>query len=127
MNKKYEILKDSFLNISDRKLFKIRALKDFGDVKKGDLGGYVETEYNLITTGDAWVSDDARVFGNARVYGNAQVSGDAWVSGKAQVYGNAKVYGDAQVSGNARVSDDARVSGDAWVFNNKLEKENKNV
>ena len=26
------------------KLFQIKALKDFGDVKAGDLGGYIEKE-----------------------------------------------------------------------------------
>jgi hypothetical protein len=77
-------------------LYRIQALKDFGDVKSGDNGGWVENQLNLSQEGNCWV------------YGNARVSGDAWVSG------NARVSGDAWVSGNARVYGDAMVSGDAW-------------
>ena len=84
-------------------LFQIKAEMSFGDVSKGELGGYIEKEDNLSQEGNAWVSGDARVYGNARVYGDARVSGDA------------RVYGDAWVSGDARVSGNARVYGDAWV------------
>lgn len=88
---KYEILKDEFTELDGRKLYKIRALKDFRNVKKGTVGGYIESEQNLSQEGDAWV------YGNARVSGDARVYGDAWVSGDARVYGNAQVYGDAWV------------------------------
>ena len=88
-------------------LRRIKSLIDFSDVKKGELGGFIEKEENLSHGGDAWV------YGNARVSGNARVYGDAWVYGNARVSGNARVYGDARVSGNARVYGDARVSGNA--------------
>ena len=112
---KYEILKDEFIEFDGRKLYRIRALKDFHNVKKGKVGGYIASERNLSHEGEAWVygnacvSGDARISGDARVYGDAQVYGDAWVSGNAQVYGNARVYGDAQVYGNAQVSGNAQV------------------
>ena len=118
--KKYK-LTDKTINFLGITLYQIEAIKDFGDVATGELGGFVEKECNLAHGGDAWVygdaqvSGDARVYGDARVSGDAQVSGDAWVSGDAQVYGDAWVYGDAHVSGDARVSGDAQVSGDAWV------------
>src|SRR5574337_259934 len=74
MSKKYElVLNDSTMINGGVKLFRIKALKDFGIVKKGDLGGYIEKEDNLSQEGDAWVS------GNARVTGHAWVSGNAWV------------------------------------------------
>ena len=107
--KKFE-LTDEKKEFLGRTLFRIKALINFGIVKKGELGGFVEKEYNLDHDGDAWVS------GNALVYGNAQVSGDAWVYGDARVYGDAQVYGDAWVYGNALVYGNARVSGDAWVY-----------
>lgn len=87
-------------------LHRIRALKDFGYVEAGDLGGWIEKEENLSHDGRCWV------YGTARVYGDAQVSGDAQISGDAQV------FGDARVSGDAWVSDDAWVFGDAWVYGN---------
>ena len=98
MNPKYEFTGET-MDCFGYTLRQIEAIENFGDVKKGDIGGWIETEKNLSMYGNAWVSDDARVFGNARV------------SGDALVFGNALVYDDAWVFGNALVSDDARVSG----------------
>ena len=99
--KKYELLQDQTIEWCGRTLCRIRALRDFGDVHAGDVGGYIECERNLSQDGDAWVYDDARV------------CGDAWVSGNARVYGDARVYGNACVCDNARVSDNALVCGNA--------------
>ena len=115
---KYEILKDEFIESNDRKLYRIKALKDFLNVKKGEAGGYIESEKNLSQKDNAWVYGNSRVSGNAWVSGDAQVYNNAWVYGNARVYGNAQVSGDACVSGNAQVSDDAQVSGNAWVSGN---------
>ena len=86
--KKFELTNEFITNMFGTKLFRIRALVEFGDVEAGELGGYVEKESNLGHDDNAWVYD------NARVYGDAQVSGDA------RVCGNARVYGDARVCGN---------------------------
>ena len=99
-------------------LYRIEALIDFGSVKSGERGGFVEAENNLDQDGDAWVSGNALVSGNARVYGDARVYGNARVYGDARVYGNALVSGNAQVSGDALVSGNAWVSGDARVSGN---------
>ena len=99
-------------------LYQIKALKDFGGVKTGDLGGWVASEKNLSQEGNCWVSGNARVSGDARVSGNARVFGDARVSGDAEVSGNARVFGDAKVFGDARVSGNVEVSGDAMVYGN---------
>ena len=111
--KKFELTTEFITNMFGKKLFRIKALVEFGNVKAGELGGYVEKEENVSQDGNAWVSGDARVYGDAevsgdaRVSGNAEVSGNAWVYGDAWVSGNAWVYGNAWVSGNARVSSDA--------------------
>ena len=52
---------------------RIRALIDFGNVKKGELGGFIEKEENLSHENNAWVYDDAWVSGNAEVSGDARV------------------------------------------------------
>lgn len=93
--KKFELTTEFITNAFGKKLFRIKALVEFGDVKAGELGGYVEKEENVSQDGNAWVSGDARVYGNAWVYGDARVSGDAWVSGNARVSGDALVFGDA--------------------------------
>ena len=91
MAKKYELVLDDTIEFLGRKLFRIRAKISFGIVKKGKLGGYIESENNLSHFGNAWVYGNARVYGDAWVYGNAMVCGDAWV------YGNAMVCGDAEI------------------------------
>jgi carbonic anhydrase/acetyltransferase-like protein (isoleucine patch superfamily) len=131
--KKFELTTEFITNAFGKKLFRIKALVEFGDVKAGELGGYVEKEENVSQDGNAWVSGDARVYGNAWVHGNAKVYDDAWVSDNAkvfdnaEVYGNARVSGDARVSGNARVSGDARVYGDAWACGNAWVRGNARV
>ncbi|WP_375610886.1 MULTISPECIES: hypothetical protein [unclassified Bartonella] len=117
MEKKYE-LTDEMDEVGGRTLYRIRALKDFGNVKKGDLGGFIEKEGNLSHGGDCWVGDYARVYDNARVYQNAHISGYAYV------YGDARVYGDALVSDEAKVYNYAKIYGDAdlrcedWIGSN---------
>jgi hypothetical protein len=50
-------------------LYRVVALKDFGNVKAGDIGGWVESEHNLSQEGDCWVYGDAYVCDDAQVYG----------------------------------------------------------
>lgn len=120
MSKKYK-LTDETINLNGATLYRIEALKDFGEIKKGDKGGFIESENNLAHEGDAWVSDNAHVYGDACVFDNARVYNNAFVSGYAQVYGNAFVYGNAWLYDNTRVcdyawvADNARVYGDANV------------
>lgn len=122
--KKFELTTD-FIIFCGIKLFRIRALIEFSDVKAGEVGGYIEKEKNLSQLGEAWISGNAKVFGNALVSGNAKVSGNAWVSDNAkvsdkvwifdnaEVSGNAEVFGNTWISGDAEVSDNAEVSGNA--------------
>ena len=77
--KKYELTEET-VTVYGKTLYRIRAVRDFGSVKTGEFGGYIEKEENLSHFGDAWVYGDARVFDNARV------SGNAWVYGNAEVF-----------------------------------------
>ena len=65
---KYEILRDDKIEVAGHTLYRIRALRDFNDVKAGDLGGYIEGKENLSQEGNCWV------YGNACVCGNAQIN-----------------------------------------------------
>ena len=73
--KKYEFTGETkqvgfFGNIT---LKRIRATMEFGIIKIGDLGGWIEKEENLSHKGNAWVYDNAKVYGNAKVCGDAKV------------------------------------------------------
>ena len=99
-NKKYEftgVTKETWAGT----LHQIRAIRDFRNVKAGDIGGWIEKEENLSHDGDCWVYGDARVFGDAVVYGNARVFGDAGVFGNARVFGDAVVTTTVKTFGNA--------------------------
>lgn len=121
-NLKYKILEDNYILYLGKKLYKIQALKDFSNVKKGDIGGYVESYDNLSQEGNCWIYDDAKVYEDAQIYeyaqiyGSAEVYGSTKVSGNAYVYGSAFVYGSAIVHGNAKVYEDARIYGSAKVY-----------
>lgn len=119
--KKYKFTgetKTIYLPFGTVTLHRIKAVVEFGLVKVGDLGGWIEKEENLSHEENAWVYGDAEVCGNAKVYGNAKVCGNAKVYGDAEVYGNAWVCGDAEVYGDAKVYGDAEVRGNAWVCGN---------
>ena len=116
---KYELTTDSITH-NDVTLYRIKALKDFGNVKAGELGGYVQSLDNLSQEGLCWIYSDAKVFGNAEVFGGAHVFGYARVFGSAQIFDNAKVFGGAQVFGSAKVSKNANIEKqkDYIVFSN---------
>ena len=67
-------------------LHRIKATVEFGFVKVGELGGWIEKEENLSHEGKAWVCGDAKVWGNANVCGDAKVWGNAKVCGNAEVF-----------------------------------------
>ena len=82
---KYKIIKNS--NHSETKiirngkvLYRIEALKDFGSVKAGDWGGFVELEYNLSQEGNCWI------FWHAKVWGNVQITGDSIICGRSNIF-----------------------------------------
>ena len=90
-------------------LNRIRAVVDIpeADVKKGDIGGWIEKEENL--SGNAWVYDDSKVYGEAKVYDNAKIKGSS------EVRDSAKVFGDTNIKNKSVVKYHASVSGNVLV------------
>ena len=101
--KKYELVKNEYIKFNGKKLYRIKALKDFGNVEVGDIGGYIESENNLSHSNNCWIYGGAEVWGNAEVFGDAKVWGNAEVWGDSKVFGNAEVWGDSKVFGNSKV------------------------
>lgn len=114
--KKYRLLQDTAIQFRGHKLYRIEAIKNFGNVKKGDLGGYIESEDNLSQLENCWVLDNAKVLGNAKVSGNAHVFDDALVYGNALVLDNAQVYGSAEVLNYAQVYEYGEVHSNAVIY-----------
>lgn len=112
MEKKYEILKDQAITMNGSAIYRIKALKNFGDVKAGDIGGFVESEENLSHEGPCWI------YGDAMVYHKAKVKDNAIARDYVHMFNNARVMENAIVEGHARVSDDSTVFGNARVKDN---------
>jgi carbonic anhydrase/acetyltransferase-like protein (isoleucine patch superfamily) len=130
--RKYELVRDQQIVADSTTLYRIRALKSFGKVKAGDLGGFIGSERNLSQDGQCWVSDEARVYGtayvsdnaqvsdHARVFDNARVSGDALVFEKSRIYGDAQLHDKATVCGEGQVFEKASVYGDSIICDHSL-------
>lgn len=95
-HEKYK-LTNEIIVFGDRILYRIQALTDFGNVKKGDLGGFIEKEENLSQKGNCWVYDNAMVFDNTIIHDNVIIRD------KAKVYSNIVIFGNTVICGNAKV------------------------
>ena len=100
-------------------LHRIRALQDVGkDVKKGDLGGYVESESNLSfePKDNAWLYDDSIACNTAYVcqdsclYKKSMAKDKAYISKGSSMSGSSIVEDDAMIQG-ASLYGNARISG----------------
>lgn len=138
--KKYELTNES-INHGGQTLYRIKALRNFNDVKDGQLGGYVQREENLSQSGNSWiynegmvyekarVEEDAKIYNEAKIYGNATINKSAIVRKNAKVYEDAvvtdyskvceraKVFGSAALTGETVVTDDAQVLGLSKLVN----------
>ena len=87
--RKYDITSKTHPN--NPSLHRIIALRSFGNVREGELGGWIANAGNLSHADNCWVFSDALVYDHAQVFGNAQVYGHAQVFGSARVFGSAYV------------------------------------
>ncbi len=137
---KYRLNRDISTRAGEKTLYVIEALRDFSDVSRGDIGGFVESEENLSHEGNCWVYHSAMVYDKARVNRDAKikdranvrdyamVSDKAVVAGQTEVFqraviydealidGLCSVYGNAQIFGKAKIFGHSKVHDDAWVY-----------
>jgi len=120
---KYE-LTDETTKVNGITVYRIRALKDismkYSLIQEGELGGFVESEFNLAQEGNCWISDNAVVFGNAKVYDNAEIRGRSYIFGNARIFHDAAVwdsscFGSAWIYGEASLYD-SECYGDSLIY-----------
>lgn len=121
MIKKYELTGQK-KEYKGRTLYRIRALKELdlgigvGNVKKGDLGGWIQKiGLSLSHNGNSWVGEDAMVMDNATVMDDAVFTGDAIAKNSAIIKGKTLVCGHAIIEDNAVISEHALIYGDTNV------------
>lgn len=108
MNRKYKFT-DNTRYEEKHILYQIEALRDFGDVTKGTLGGFIECDYNLSHDGDCWVGKGVKVYGNARIDKNAFIGRNeeeelvicdgVFITGPIYIQGNGYINGDIGIYG----------------------------
>lgn len=133
--KKYELTSETKTIITEKgtvSVYRIRALVDISEeVKAGDLGGWVESENNLLQSRSCWIFDDSVCYDNARIYGNAVLRNNSVCCEEAGLNGDAVINGSC-IKGEARVRVGATVKNSiiggtaeiakSRVFNSKIEK-----
>lgn len=130
MEKKYKLIEGSRFWQYGRPLYRIQALRDFSDVKKGDLGGFVESEGNLSQEGDCWIYDMAQAMEKSRVEDDAclrdcsKMYGSSLLKDKAQLQGCARMIQYACLADNA-VAIDTEISGFADITGEVVIRRNK--
>lgn len=85
MKYKYTGLKKNFDN---KTLKQIVATKDFGNVKKGEVGGWVEFYSNLDQNDESWIDGQSFVYSNSHICRNSIIQGSCIKNSYVQ---NAKV------------------------------------
>lgn len=60
-------------------------------VKKGDVGGWIESESNLSQQGTAWVRSGSYVYGHSRVAGDVLVEGNSRIGTESELQGRGVV------------------------------------
>ena len=108
-------------------LHRIRATKDFSDVKAGDFGGLIQDKSNLSQEGDCWIYDEAKVYDGAVIEGNAQIRNNAIVRDKSKVDGEAQVLDSTTIEDCSHITDNAKVYNRAKVTECSIVKGNAKV
>lgn len=122
MNKKYELTEDTIV-YRGKELHRIKALRDFGDVKKGSLGGFIESEDNLSHEGDCWIYDDSFAYANSKVCDTSSIHGYSKVC-DCELYDNSEINGDSKINNvimhnNSKIID-STLYGDIQLFGHSM-------
>lgn len=132
--KKSTILKrvtwDDIDDTADVTLYRIRAIKSFGDVKAGELGGLVESEKNLSHGCTCWIDytsaviDDAKVLEHGVVMQNSVVRNHSIIYGKSKISVESRVHGNSRITGNVVVNNsditDSRINSTSKICSSTL-------
>lgn len=100
MAKKYELTEEFLHSSNGTRMFRIKALVNipYHGVKRGELGGFIESVNNLSHQGNAWVMP------NCHVFGDSEISGDVIVKNGAEIQ-DSHLSDDMVVSGVVKIKD----------------------
>ena len=113
MKQKYELIKH-------KDIYQIIATKNFGNIKKGTLGGYVTSEKNLSQEGKCWIEKTAYVLGDSTIKDDALVKKGCYISGHNEITGSSIIGENNTLLGtilvyNATIEPNNSVCGDVII------------
>lgn len=128
---KYELTNET-INFNGKVLYRIKSLRDLECVRKGEIGGYVESERNLSQYGECWVGGNSKVYEKARIIENARILENSNIYGNAILGGDIKTYDNSEIGGSIEIKGDipffdARIIDKANVYNVNLKNENGEI
>src|SRR5450631_2440981 len=136
-NPKYRLdLEDFQITPEGTKIYRIIALRDFGDVirvEKGQKGGYIEGEHNLSHSGNCWPAGLSRISKQGRLEKNAFIcdyvevtdhvlmTDDTYADGRVHMGGWVRMLDESMAGDHARLmgtvlmSKRSRAGGNAFL------------
>ena len=115
MKLKFKRTNETIILNKKRTLYRIKTLVDFGNIKAGTKGGYVEFDENLSHDGLCWIADKAMAYGHSRVSGNGLLKDRAVIKDYVCVHGNGIVCGEAYLNKSVHVFDNGAVGGQSFL------------
>lgn len=117
-NPKYRLDPTDFRKAPDgARLYRVVALRAFGNVEAGQRGGYIESEDNLSHQGNCWVAGKhTMVRQQARLNDDALACDYVDISGNAQLYDQALACGHADITGDVKMYDETTADGYCRLF-----------
>lgn len=125
--KKYKLTENIKKFSETEILYQIECISEFGDIKPGDLGGYIPSEEVLSQTGNCWIDSNSFVRGNSKISDNVIISGsfviDSEISGDVEVESGSSISGSvirdkSIISGSSVLN--SEIGGDSEIFYNSV-------
>lgn len=114
-----------YKTIQENNLLRIKALKDFSNVKKGDFGGLIHNKNNLSQKGNCWldynstITNESIIRDNVRIKGNVLISGKSVLKGEVEINGNVSIH-DSTIKDNVFIESHKSISIVSSVLSNQV-------
>ena len=115
MTMKYQTINQKRYLPDGRCLSRIVAKRDFGNIKMGTLGGFIEDTHNLSQYGECWIGEKAAVYGLARVNKDAVIRGYAVLKDHAIATDHAVIEGHALLDQHVFVGEHAYIGNSSYL------------
>lgn len=129
--KKYKLTEETMC-FDGVTLHRIKALKDFGNVVAGELGGWVEAERNLSQEGNCWINMEAKAYDYTEIRDNAVltcgaiacensiIGNNTFVTDESVIRGFTYLCGNVEISGESVIGGYAKLHGNVIVIGAKV-------